>query len=405
MITRNASIRWCVVLLLSYLWLVSMTKVSTSSKNNQRRSTIPNPEQRITTNLKQKPRGLRQILSRRISSFKPFRMFHATLSPLACLMPQSLLFPGLLRHDTVIAGKGIISGIRLASQWYYMEIKAWRSSIFDRKCLKATRPDNYSPKEKHVVAIIAMTLDSNPKSKHKYFAILRNIWLRANSVDRRSGVKSLYLLHRVLRSIPSKHIQEFHRCLNIMIKEKVCEETVSKYFDTSCLEHQSHVLSAQYQPFMLDYANYVLYRASAFAPFFEDFLLDTPSSSNEYANYIVKLGKVLNHAHECIQLMLRCTLTDDVVSPVTLPCIDLLARDLEDLYPLFECKLKDYISSVERDGLAACDDVTDGLRTRNAVDFISNIENFRAHVKSWADKYNDILLAHGYFPLRLDMED
>jgi hypothetical protein len=407
MITRKVIIYLYLSLLLSCIYFVSMTKVSTKSKNTQRRTAVGNPTH-VANALKQRPRTMRRLFSRRISSFTPFRTYSIHLFREDVLMLTTLMYVhvGLFRNDSEIVGSRVISGIRLASQWYYLEIKAWRSPVFDRRCLKATRPDNYSPKEKHIQAIISMTLEVNPKSKFKYFTVLRNIWLRSNYVDRRTGVKSLYLLHRLLRSIPCEHVQEFHQCLSNMQTNQICKETASKYFDKSRLLVRPRGLSPQYQPFLQKYANYVLYRASAFAPFFEDFLVDPSSPSDEaYASKIMQLGQVLRRAEECLGLMLDCSLSTDIESPVSMPCIDLLARDLEDLYPLFECKLADYMISISN--LAATNDMNKVLveEIEYASGMKTKLEQLRANVRTWAEKNSNILSAHGYSPLRLDMDD
>lgn len=249
----------------------------------------------------------------------------------------------------------IMSDIKSITQRYLLELKAFSSSEFEKAFIKATRPNDDPPKEKYVSSIVwtVNEFSSNrlkiKSSNDPYFIALHKLWLRIVFDDKRTSIKAVYILHRILQSTNIDNVKEFRLRFNKMSEQVYCKNSDSNYFDKQAIRNSyTNTVTQDYKRFCVSYANYVIFNRILFYPNFEDYLEIASVNENDekgYMLYMLSLYRIVTKGLKSIKSLISCS--PIIINEVTLPSLELLCRDLETLYPLFESKLNDFLKGLQ----------------------------------------------------------
>ncbi|KAJ1444903.1 hypothetical protein M885DRAFT_551598 [Pelagophyceae sp. CCMP2097] len=134
------------------------------------------------------------------------------------LLLAAVSLPLLAWGESPLLPKSLGGGARLSSRLVHRarlllrEAKAAVSSDFEAALLKATRPDDFESKLKHVDAIVESVSDFEAYAGpdcDPFGLLIHKVWSRLVEQDARSVVKATYVLHRLVNDArpPTAHAQ------------------------------------------------------------------------------------------------------------------------------------------------------------------------------------------------------
>jgi hypothetical protein len=262
------------------------------------------------------------------------------------------------------------------------DIKRHLSSDFETFLLKITKPDDSRIEETDIDRFIATTesfvrnMDLNSES-NPYRVTLRKLWSKISERDARTALKGLYLLHTLLKFSEPEDAMIYKNLITKMSRE-YCEKSKSKYFDLSkarikALVKQKRNDSNEIEGFVTRYSSYVLRRARAFTASFEEMkLIGYGMRTEDICAQLVKAYKVIDSALSCQ------TTAEEESSEVVVACVELIARDLRDLFNLYSQKLRWVLAEEE---------IGDVFAGWNAVEVHSILKHFKDFYNK---KYEDV---------------
>lgn len=153
------------------------------------------------------------------------------------------------------------------------DLKAYFSSDFEVLLLRLTTPNDFSSTKKDK-AIFLETIDSFARNmdttdeSNPYRVTLRKLWAKLAEPDARTKLKSLQLLHMLLRfSQPEDAV--IYKMLLAKMQRQACKKTKSKYFDSERLQSNVLLETQHLSDFVARYENFVMKRAKTFTSRFE----------------------------------------------------------------------------------------------------------------------------------------
>jgi len=214
------------------------------------------------------------------------------------------------------------------------EVKGMLSSEFEQTVLKATRPDDQPAKEKHVRALIK-SINDFPEYKNDdynpYKVMLHKLWMRLSEHDWRTVCKALYILHLMAQKVHPDHSKHFMEA-----KEAWCRvysrRSGSTYFNSRAVAEVSSS-GKIYRSFLGRYAVFVFSRLSLFSSEYDELWMISMETPHQ------KASEILHNAQNLINQALACRLAPDLDNDITCPCLELLVRDMQELWRLFGNKL------------------------------------------------------------------
>ena len=217
------------------------------------------------------------------------------------------------------------------------ELKGYFSSDFEVLLLKLTRPADTRPAEAdldrflNTVEDFARDLDTtNPTNPYR--VTLHKLWNKAAESNGYTVLKTLYLLHMLLRYTQPEDGMIFKKILFKMMRE-TCTRSGSKYWDSNTIRHVG-AETRHLGDFIARYTNYLLKRGRTFTASFEEMkLIAVGMRPEDITAQLLKAIKILDAA-------LLCRTSADEECEVTVCCLELLARDIRELFLLFHTKLR-----------------------------------------------------------------
>jgi len=221
------------------------------------------------------------------------------------------------------------------------DIKSYFSSDFEVLLLKLTEPNDNRPRKTDVERLLATTqsfvrnLDLVSES-NTYRVTLRKLWAKIAEADHRTVLKALYLLHILLKYSEPEDAVIYKNLLMKMSKE-VSTKSKTKHFDVKRIrsKHKKAGRSGDSlnEDFVVKYAEYVTRRAKAFTSSFEEMkLIDYGMRTEDICAQLAK-------AHNLIETTLECRVGIENESEVVVTCLDIVARDLRELFHMYGRKL------------------------------------------------------------------
>jgi len=217
------------------------------------------------------------------------------------------------------------------------DIKTYFSSDFEVLLLRMTRPDDDRSKNTDVAKFLA-TIESfvrdldEKRVDNPYRVTLRKLWSKLTEEDGRTVGKALFLLHTLLRYCEPEDVLIFKTLIQKMKKEK-CSKALVKMFNADKVR-ATNAETAHLSPFLARYFSFIMKRSHAFTSSFEEMkMIDYGMEARDICAQLMKGTKVIDSA-------LLCRPSADEECEVTISCLELVARDLRDLFLLFHSKLR-----------------------------------------------------------------
>jgi hypothetical protein len=228
---------------------------------------------------------------------------------------------------------------RLASQKVQREAKAYVSSDFEVLLLRLTSPDEDRPDSDDIQSLLStvetfIRSSELSSSTNPYRVTLRKIWAKMTEADVRTRLKAIFLLHSLMRSSHAKDAIIFKTLLSRMSREP-CKKTVCRYFDSNRVVKTSATPDSSYlQNFLTHYNAYVSKRNKlCTSKFVELKSISLRMKTDEICKEMLSSLKVLDAA-------LLCTMSAHEECDATIACLELVARDVKDMFTLFDKKLQ-----------------------------------------------------------------
>ncbi len=236
---------------------------------------------------------------------------------------------------------------RAATNTVNRAIKSWLSSDFEKLLLQLTEPSDSKPAGKDVKEFLATIAsfvpdkDVSPMNEgNPYRVFLRKAYAKMAEPDERTALKSVFLLHLVLRFVDQEDAQLFQKLFKKMRKERVSGGgKKSTYFDieavTDCTSETQYLAD-----FAERYADYVFKRCHFFTSSFcelrhvDKYTMRTKDIVTQLFNTI----KVLESALACAPDTHSGDAEEDCELVYT-TALDLVALDIKTLFELFHEKL------------------------------------------------------------------
>eukprot|EP01038_Epipyxis_sp_PR26KG_P012466 gene12466-16720_t len=219
------------------------------------------------------------------------------------------------------------------------DMKSYFSSDFEALLLRMTAPHGQMIEESDIDRFLATTESfvrnmDLVSSSNPYRVTLRKIWAKVSENEGFTVLKSLYLLHTLLKFSQPEDVLIYKNLIVKMSKE-FSKKSKSRYFHLNTFNN--HILSSNtaiYHDFIKRYSTYVLSRAKAFTASFEEMkLINYGMRTEDICAQLLKACKV-------IDLALLCKPSTEEESEVSVSCLELVATDLLDLFHLYSIKLK-----------------------------------------------------------------
>lgn len=243
------------------------------------------------------------------------------------------------------------------------EVKLYTSGTWESALLKATWPDDSFPNPELVNQIVQgvgqfrrdMDVTRN-SAEHRIF--LRKLWAKMSEPDWRTKIKSLYILHRVLRELPPQEFVVLKRHMEKIKREASSKgrsaDGVVRYFDLEALVRDIGPPGPEVEDFrgyVERYASYVFKRCKEFSSSFEELRALKPGIGIDYKHVIVILVKT----RKVLDAGLACKVETSEESQLTLLALSLVALDVHKLFTLFHGRLKWVLQEAEakEDGIFA----------------------------------------------------
>ncbi|CAM9285192.1 unnamed protein product [Chrysoparadoxa australica] len=212
------------------------------------------------------------------------------------------------------------------------EVKLYTSSTWESSLLLATWPDDQIPADKLVnkivegVRMFERSLDVT-KNTSEHRVLLRKLWSKMSEKDARSKIKALYLLHRILSSLPPDDAIVLRKFMEKMSRE-FCKKTHSKYFNEQVLLAAS---TGGLEAFLPAYSKYVWKRARTFSGGFEE--LKVKALQWEH------LIAVLIKGQKLVDVLLACSVPVEEETELAVLCMQVLREDAFSLMALLYKRL------------------------------------------------------------------
>ena len=221
------------------------------------------------------------------------------------------------------------------------ELKQYFSSDFEVLLLKLTKPSDVRPVDADVdrflntieefVRDLDTTNPSNP-----YRVTLHKLWTKTSERSGYTVLKALFLLHTLLRYTQPEDAMIFKKVLLRMTREQ-CPRLGTRHWDAAAMATVD-AETAHLSDFISRYAHYLAKRGRTFTASFEEMkLLHVGMRPEDVAAQMLKALKVLDAA-----LLCRAAVHEEC--SVTMSCLELVARDLRELFLLFHSKLRFVVS-------------------------------------------------------------
>lgn len=221
------------------------------------------------------------------------------------------------------------------------EIKQYFSSDFEILLLKLTRPDDNRPVDADVDRFLNTIEDfvrdldtTNPSNPYR--VTLHKLWNKAAEDNGYTVLKALFLLHTLLRYTQPEDAVIFKSVLFKMVRERDRKHTGgSKYFNADRIAKVSPE-TKHLSSFISRYTTYLLKRGRTFTASFEEMKLLHAGSGlrpEDVTAQLLKAIKVLDAA-------LQCRAGQDEECAVSMSCLELVARDVRELFLLLHSKLR-----------------------------------------------------------------
>mmetsp|Transcript_32714 Transcript_32714/g.41832 ORF Transcript_32714/g.41832 Transcript_32714/m.41832 type:complete len:437 (+) Transcript_32714:74-1384(+) len=214
------------------------------------------------------------------------------------------------------------------------EVKGMLSSEFEQTVLKATRPDDQPAKEKHVRALVKSVGDFPDYKNHEYNpyrVMLHKLWARLSERDWRTVCKALFVLHLLAQKVHPDHSKHFMEAMESWTRV-YSRKSGSTYFSSRAVA-EIHSSGQMYAEFLRHYAVFVFSRISLFSSEYDELWMISLETPHD------KAAEILHNASHLIKQALVCNLGADLDNDVTCPCLELIVRDLQELWRLFGNKL------------------------------------------------------------------
>ena len=236
---------------------------------------------------------------------------------------------------------------RAATNTVNRAIKSWLSSDFEKLLLQLTEANDFKPADKDIKEFLATITSFTPdrdlsplNEGNSYRVFLRKTYAKMAEPDERTALKSVFLLHLVLRTVNQEDAQVYQKLFKKMRKERVSGGgRKSTYFDveavTDCTSDTQYLAD-----FVECYVDYVFKRCHFFTCMFDE-LRDVDKynmRSRDVATQLFHTIKVLESALACAPDTESGDAEEDCELVYT-TALDLVARDAKVLFELFHEKL------------------------------------------------------------------
>lgn len=217
------------------------------------------------------------------------------------------------------------------------EMAEFFSSDFEVLLLKLTKPKDARPIDADVDRFLNTIEDfvrdadtTNPVNPYR--TTLHKLWCKTAELNGYTVLKALFLLHTILRYTQPDDALIFKRLVFKMTKEE-CQRTGTKYFDEKRVANVDSYTS-HLSDFILRYNAYLIKRGRAFTSQFEELhCISRNMRPDDIVAQLLKSMKVIDAA-------LLCRTEPDEECEVSMSCLELLARDVRELFLLFHAQLR-----------------------------------------------------------------
>lgn len=254
-------------------------------------------------------------------------------------VPLSIKFTkGFEKLKKTIIAKG--EDVLMTTKLLQRELKAYFSSDFETLLLSLTRPDEKCPQEIELDKVVQTIESFHFKTtyiddENPYRITLHKIWCKTEE-DERSCLKAWFILHTILRCVSPPQGKMLKKWM-VKLSKEICPKTDSRYFDTKKLIKRQIGLVGRY-------GVYCIQRGRQFtSSFIELELIGKEKRPSIVCSLLLK-------ALQLIDTALSCTAEPGEEGDLSIMCLDLLARDLQELFLLYAEKLQWLLEEQEASG-------------------------------------------------------
>uniref|UniRef100_A0A6U4ENN7 ENTH domain-containing protein n=2 Tax=Phaeomonas parva TaxID=124430 RepID=A0A6U4ENN7_9STRA len=214
---------------------------------------------------------------------------------------------------------------------FYRMGKSLFSSSYEKLFLQATAPDDEPVAQDSMERLLESiaqfrTLGDTEDEDNPYRVTLRKLWSKMMEKDWRTVIKALFLLHRIVRdshprdgAIFDRHLRRMQREINPKAKPPRTYFNLAQIIDLA-------PESESFRNFVGAYAVFVLKRATTFAGRFDQVKALGPDDKES------DVLATMRAARATLNYGLRCNLEPDLENYVTCTALEVLSRDLRDLW-------------------------------------------------------------------------